>query len=702
MAVDLVNIRNIGIMAHIDAGKTTTTERILYYTGVNYKIGEVHEGTATMDWMPQEQERGITITAAATTCCYWDVNSNRYRINIIDTPGHVDFTVEVERSLRVLDGAVAVFCAVGGVEPQSETVWHQANKYNVPRLAFVNKMDRGGADFLGVVKQIQEKLGARPLVMQLPIGEEENFKGVVDLIEQKAYIWDDNDDSLGQNYQILPVPDNMKDEVYEYREKLIEAVIEGDDAMLERFFEDRSSISVEEFKNLLRSFVISGKFVPVFCGAAFRNKGIQPLLDAICEYLPSPVDIGTVKGHHPKTDEIIERKADVDSPLSAMCFKVAANTFVGKLVYLRIYSGSIISGQMIYNVRTGKKERITRIFQMHSNKQNQIDKVEAGDICAVVGLKETITGDTICDENKPIVFDRMHFPEPVISVAVEAQSQADLDKLNVALAKMEEEDPTFSIRYDENTGQTLISGMGELHLEIILDRLVREYGLVINQGKPQVNYKEEFLETLTTTYTFKKQTGGKGKFAEITIKIGPVEDKETTGLVFINSVKGGEIPKEYIPAVEKGFRDAMSNGPIGGYHMYSMKVELLGGSYHNVDSDELSFRMAASMCFNEVSKKIKATLLEPIMKLEIVTPEEYLGDISADLNRRRATIEGMDSRGMHRVLKAKVPMAEQFGYVTALRTLSSGRAMFTMEFSHYERVPQDILEEFLNNKKFIF
>lgn len=701
MAVDLVNIRNIGIMAHIDAGKTTTTERILYYTGVNYKIGEVHEGTATMDWMPQEQERGITITAAATTC-YWDVNSNRYRINIIDTPGHVDFTVEVERSLRVLDGAVAVFCAVGGVEPQSETVWHQANKYNVPRLAFVNKMDRGGADFLGVVKQIEEKLGARPLVMQLPIGEEENFKGVVDLIEQKAYIWDDNDDSLGQNYQILPVPDYMKDEVYEYREKLIEAVIEGDDAMLERFFEDRSSISVEEFKNLLRSFVISGKFVPVFCGAAFRNKGIQALLDAICEYLPSPVDIGTVKGHHPKTDEIIKRKADVDSPLSAMCFKVAANTFVGKLVYLRIYSGSITSGQMIYNVRTGKKERITRIFQMHSNKQNQIDKVEAGDICAVVGLKETITGDTICDENKPIVFDRMQFPEPVISVAVEAQSQADLDKLNVALAKMEEEDPTFSIRYDENTGQTLISGMGELHLEIILDRLVREYGLVINQGKPQVNYKEEFLETLTTTYTFKKQTGGKGKFAEITIKIGPVEDKETTGLVFINSVKGGEIPKEYIPAVEKGFRDAMSNGPIGGYHMYSMKVELLGGSYHNVDSDELSFRMAASMCFNEVSKKIKATLLEPIMKLEIVTPEEYLGDISADLNRRRATIEGMDSRGMHRVLKAKVPMAEQFGYVTALRTLSSGRAMFTMEFSHYERVPQDILEEFLNNKKFIF
>jgi elongation factor G len=701
MAVDLVNIRNIGIMAHIDAGKTTTTERILYYTGVNYKIGEVHEGTATMDWMPQEQERGITITAAATTC-YWDVNGKRYRINIIDTPGHVDFTVEVERSLRVLDGAVAVFCAVGGVEPQSETVWHQANKYNVPRLAFVNKMDRGGADFLGVVKQIEEKLGARPLVMQLPIGEEENFKGVVDLIEQKAHIWDDNDDSLGQNYQILPVPDYMKDEVYEYREKLIEAVIEGDDAMLERFFEDRSSISVEEFKNLLRTFVISGKFVPVFCGAAFRNKGIQALLDAICEYLPSPVDIGTIKGHHPKTDEIIERKANVDSPLSAMCFKVAANTFVGKLVYLRIYSGSITSGQMIYNVRTGKKERVTRIFQMHSNKQNQIDKVEAGDICAVVGLKETITGDTICDENKPIVFDRMQFPEPVISVAVEAQSQADLDKLNVALAKMEEEDPTFSIRYDENTGQTLISGMGELHLEIILDRLVREYGLVLNQGKPQVNYKEEFLEILTTTYTFKKQTGGKGKFAEITVKIGPVEDKGTTGLVFINSVKGGEIPKEYVPAVEKGFREAMSNGPIGGYHMYSMRVELLGGAYHNVDSDELSFRMAASMCFNEVSKKIKATLLEPIMKLEIVTPEEYLGDISADLNRRRATIEGMDSRGLHRVLKAKVPMSEQFGYVTALRTLSSGRAMFTMEFSHYERVPQDILEVFLNNKKFIF
>lgn len=700
MSLDLVNIRNIGIMAHIDAGKTTTTERILYYTGVNYKIGEVHEGTATMDWMPQEQERGITITAAATTC-YWNVNEKKYRINIIDTPGHVDFTVEVERSLRVLDGAVAVFCAVGGVEPQSETVWHQANKYNVPRLAFVNKMDRSGADFLNVVNQIQEKLGARPLIMQLPIGEEEHFKGIVDLIEQKAIIWED-DDSFGQNYKILPVPENMKDEVYEYREKLIEAVIEEDDQMLERFFEDRSSITVQEFKDLLRKFVISGKFVPVLCGAAFKNKGVQPLLDAICEYLPSPVDIGAIKGHHPKTDEIVERKSDPNIPLAAMCFKVAANTFVGKLVYLRVYSGQISSGQMVYNVRTGRKERITRIFQMHSNKQNQIEKVEAGDICAVVGLKETITGDTICDEDKPIVLDRMQFPEPVISVAVEPQYQADVEKLTQALQKIEEEDPTFSIRYDENTGQTLINGMGELHLEIIIDRLVREYGLKINQGKPQVNYKEEFLETIQHTYIFKRQTGGKGKFAEITVKIGPVDDKEVTGLVFINNIKGGEIPKEFIPAVEKGFREAMYNGPIGGYHMYSMKVELLGGSYHQVDSDELSFKMAASMCFNEVSKKIKATLLEPIMKLEIVTPEEYLGDISADLNRRRATIEGMESRGMHRVLKAKVPMAEQFGYVTALRTLSSGRAMFTMEFSHYERVPQNILEEFLNNKKFIF
>ncbi len=701
MAVDLVNIRNIGIMAHIDAGKTTTTERILYYTGVNYKIGEVHEGTATMDWMPQEQERGITITSAATTC-FWDVNNQNYKINIIDTPGHVDFTVEVERSLRVLDGAVAVFCAVGGVEPQSETVWHQANKYNVPRLAFVNKMDRGGADFLGVVKQIQEKLGASPLVMQLPIGEEENFKGVVDLIEQKAFIWNDNDESLGQHFEIKPIPENMKDAVYEYREKLIEAVIEEEDTMLERFFEDRSNITIEEFKNLLRKFVISGKFVPVFCGSAFKNKGIQPLLDAICEYLPSPIDIGAIKGHHPKTDEIIERKPDKNGPLAAMCFKIASNSFVGKLIYIRIYSGQISTGQMIYNVRTGKKERITRIFQMHSNKQNQIDKLEAGDIGAVVGLKDVITGDTLCEENKPIVLDRMQFPEPVISVAVEAQYQADVEKLNSVLSKIEEEDPTFIIKYDENTGQTLINGMGELHLEIIVDRLKREYGLKINQGKPQVNYKEEFLETIQYNYIFKRQTGGKGRYAEINVKIGPVEDKNVTGLLFVNKVKGGEIPKEFIPAIEKGFKESMYNGPIGGYQLYSMKVELLGGSYHPVDSDEFSFRMAASMCFNEVSKKIKATLLEPIMKLEIVTPEEYLGDISIDLNRRRAVIEGMDTRGIHRVIKAKVPMAEQFGYVTALRTLSSGRAMFTMEFSHYERVPQDILEKFINNKKFVF
>jgi elongation factor G len=702
MGFNLVNTRNIGIMAHIDAGKTTTTERILYYTGVNYKIGEVHEGTATMDWMVQEQERGITITSAATTT-YWDVDNDKYKINIIDTPGHVDFTVEVERSLRILDGAVAVFCAVGGVEPQSETVWHQADRYNVPRLAFINKMDRSGADFIGVVEQIKEKLGAKPLIMQLPIGEEENFIGVVDLIEEKAYLWDKEDQSLGVEYSITDVPEYLKSDVFDFREKLIETVIESDDTLLERFFEDRSKISVKEFKNLLRKIVINGNYVPVLCGSAFKNKGVQLLLNAICDYLPSPVDVEAIEGHNPKTEEIVYRNPDPNGPLSAMCFKIASSSFVGRLAYIRVYSGEIKTGQMIYNVRSGKKERVTRIFQMHSNKQTQIDTVEAGDICAIVGFKDIITGDTLCDENKPVILDKMQFPEPVISVAVEAYCQADVEKLNQALDRMAEEDPTFTIRYDEVSGQTLINGMGELHLEIIVDRLIRECGLKLNQGKPQVNYKEEFLDTISNhNYIFKKQTGGRGRFADITVNIGTVNDKEVSGLVFINKITSGKLPKEYIQAVEKGFREAMMNGPIGGYPVYSMKVELVDGSYHNVDSDPLAFQIAAGMCFKEVSRKLKSTILEPVMKLEIVTPDEYLGDINADLNRRRASIEGMTHKGMHRVLKAMAPLSEQFGYVTALRSLSSGRAMFSMEFSHYERVSSEILEELINSRKFIF
>ncbi|MDD4150487.1 MAG: elongation factor G [Bacteroidales bacterium] len=700
MSSNLINIRNIGIMAHIDAGKTTTTERILYYSGINYKLGEVHDGAATMDWMQQEQERGITITSAATTT-YWLTNEEKYKINIIDTPGHVDFTVEVERSLRILDGAVAVFCAVGGVEPQSETVWHQADRYKVPRIAFVNKMDRAGADFLGVISQIKEKLGAKPLVIQLPIGSEDSFSGVIDLIEQKAYVWEE-DDTLGAKFSVTDIPKDMEDEVFEYREKLIEAVIEADDNMLERFFEDRSKISVQEFKSLLRSMVINDSFVPVLCGAAFKNKGIQPMLDAICDYLPSPIDVDAITGHNPKTDEIISRSPDVDAPFSAMVFKIADSSFIGKLLYVRVYSGSMTSGQMIYNVRSEKKERISRIFHMHSNKQTQIDSVEAGDICAVVGLKDVVTGDTLCDEKKPIVLDKMQFPEPVISIAVEAQYQADIEKLASALNRLAEEDPSFTIRYDENSGQTLINGMGELHLEIIIDRLVREFGLKINQGKQQVNYKEEFLDTIEHRTVLKKQTGGKGRFADIAVRIGKSSNSETVGLEFVNNIKGGVIPKEYIPYIEKGFREAMQNGPIAGYPLYSMRVELFDGSFHNVDSDEVAFQIAAGICFREASKKINCGLLEPVMKLEIITPEEYLGDISSDLNRRRATILGLDTKAQHRVLRAKVPLAEQFGYITALRTQSSGRALFNMEFSHYEMVPTEIKEELVNNRKFIF
>ncbi len=699
MIQNLVHTRNIGIMAHIDAGKTTTTERILYYTGINYKIGEVHEGTATMDWMDQEQERGITITSAATTA-FWNYNDVNYKINIIDTPGHVDFTIEVERSLRVLDGAVAVFCAVGGVEPQSETVWRQADRYKVPRIAFVNKMDRVGADFFNVVTQISKELGANPLIMQLPIGVEEQFCGVIDLIQEKAYIWDEEDQSLGVNFRTTEIPAEYSEEVYEYREKLIETVIEEDDEMLQRFFDDRKSISVAEFKTLLKKAVLDRKFVPVFCGASFKNKGVQQLLDAICDYLPSPLEVEAISGYNPNNEETITRNPSVDEPFAALCFKIVANSFVGKLAYLRVYSGSVKSGTMIYNIRTGKKERVSRIFQMHSNKQTQIDSVSAGEICAIVGPKDIATGDTICDERKPIVLESMHFPEPVISIAVEPQLQADVDKLNISLSKLAEEDPTFTVRHDEVSGQTLINGMGELHLEVLVERLVREFGLNISQGKPQVNYKEELTGIITHKESFKKQTGGKGRFAEITIEIGPGEtDNE---LEFVNNIVGGKIPKEYIPAIEKGFKEAMRNGPLAGYPLQNLKVVLLDGNYHSVDSDELSFQIVAKQAFREASRKLSANLLEPIMKLDIISPEDYVGDISADLNRRRATIEGMDTSTLARVIRAKAPLAEQFGYVTALRTISSGRATYSMEFSHYQRVPADVQEKILNSKKFIF
>jgi elongation factor G len=701
MSVDLVNIRNIGIMAHIDAGKTTTTERILYYTGVNYKIGEVHDGNATMDWMQQEQERGITITSAATTT-FWENNDNTYTINIIDTPGHVDFTVEVERSLRVLDGAVAVFCAVGGVEPQSETVWRQADRYKVPRIAFVNKMDRAGADFISVLNQIEEKLGATPIALQLPIGEEESFAGVVDLIYNRAIIWDE-DDSLGVNYKYCEVPEEMQEEVFSMRENLIDKVMSfADDEILERFLENRKSITELEFISVIRKAVIKRQIVPVLCGAAFKNKGIQPLLDAICQFLPAPVDVEAIDGINPKNEDKISRHPDVNEPMSAMCFKISSDSFVGKLAYIRVYSGSFKSGTMVYNQRSDKKERVSRIFRMHSNKQTQIEEILAGDICAIVGFKDIKTGDTLCDPNKPILLDTMQFPEPVISLAVEPETQADFEKLGTALNKIQEEDPTFVVKYDEQSGQTLINGMGELHLEIITDRLIREFGLKINQGTPRVNYKEVISEPIEHREVFSKQTGGKGKFADLTVVFSPSDDEQKTGLEFINSIKGGSIPKEYIPAIEKGIKEAMMNGPIASYPVNSLKAELIDGAYHSVDSDALSFEIAARKAFAIASKKVKAYILEPIMKVEVVGPEEYMGDLVADLNRRRASIEGMDSRGNARVVKALVPMSEQFGYVTALRTISSGRATSSMEFSHYAKVPAEIQEELVNESKYIF
>ncbi|MFP4024342.1 MAG: elongation factor G [Thiohalospira sp.] len=692
----LQNTRNIGIMAHIDAGKTTTTERILFYTGITHRIGEVHDGAATMDWMVQEQERGITITSAATTA-FWKYKDQDYKINIIDTPGHVDFTVEVERSLRVLDGAIAVFCAVGGVEPQSETVWRQADKYHVPRMAFVNKMDRSGADYYSVINQIKEKLGANPIPIQIPIGSEDSFRGVIDLIENKAVVWHE-DQTLGTNYELVEIPEEFKAETEEWRGKLIEAIAEHDDELLERYFEDPDSITKDEMLAVIRKATIEMTITPVLCGSAFKNKGVQRLLDAIITFLPSPLDVGNIKGHNPKNDQVIERKPDTDEPLAALAFKIATDPYVGRLAFLRVYSGKIEAGSYVLNVRTGKRERISRLYQMHANKQNPKDVIEAGDICAAVGFKDLRTGDTLCNEKYQIALESMVFPEPVIGIAVEPKTQKDLDKLNLALQKLAEEDPTFTVKVDEDSGQTVISGMGELHLEILLDRLVREFKVECNQGAPQVNYKEAITKEVEHREVFKKQTGGRGKFADIQVVIGPADD-ESKGLEFIDKIKGGNIPKEYIPAIQKGFQEAMYNGVLAGYPVDSLKVTLVDGSYHDVDSDALSFEIAAKMAFKAACAKAKPVLLEPIMAAEVVTPEEYMGDIIGDFNRRRGKVEGMENRGGARVIKAKVPLAEKFGYVTVLRTISSGRATSSMEFSHYEEVPNEIAKEIVEKTK---
>ena len=689
-------------MAHIDAGKTTTTERILFYTGITHRIGEVDDGAATMDWMIQEQERGITITSAATTT-YWNFRNNNYKINIIDTPGHVDFTVEVERSLRVLDGAVIIFCAVGGVEPQSETVWRQADKYGIPRIAFVNKMDRTGADFFSVIKQIKEKLGANPVPVQLPIGSEESFEGVVDLIEQRAVIWKE-DDTLGVKYDYTDIPADMMEIAEEWREKLIEAVCETDDNLLEKFLENKESITVEELIKATRKATLKRTIIPVLCGAAFRNKGVQRLLDAISAFLPNPYDIGSVKGKNPRNEQKIERNPSSEEPLAALAFKIATDPFVGRLVFLRVYSGYIESGMNVYNPRTDKKERITRLYQMHANKQNPKNRIEAGDICAAVGLKELVTGDTLCDIKKPIYLESMTFPEPVIGMAIEPKVQADISKLGIALGKLSEEDPTFQVKIDDDSGQTIISGMGELHLEVLTDRLRREFNLECNKGTPQVAYKEAINSTVEHREVFKKQTGGKGRFAEILVELSPA-DKGVKGLQFIDEVKGGNIPREFIPSVEKGFKEAMRNGVLAGFPLNSLKVILKDGSYHPVDSDSLSFEIAANHAYKNAMRKAKVILLEPIMKAEVVTPEEYMGDVIADFNKRRGKVEGMETKGGARVIRAKVPLAEKFGYVTILRTLTSGRATSTMEFSHYEEVPpeiaQDVIEKIKGLKAFV-
>jgi elongation factor G len=691
MSRDLKLTRNIGIAAHIDAGKTTTTERILYYSGVNHKIGEVHDGASTMDWMVQEAERGITITSAATTVP-WAYRGNKYQINIIDTPGHVDFTVEVNRSLRVLDGLVFLFSAVDGVEPQSETNWRLANNYNVARLGFVNKMDRSGADFLNVVKQVKEMLGSNAVPLQLPIGAEDSFKGVVDLINFRGMIWNEHD--KGMTFQEIPIPEEMMEESLMWREKLLEAVSEYDDKLMEKFFEDPTSISEREILDALRAAVIDMKIVPMLCGSSFKNKGVQTMLDLVMELLPSPMDKQSVTGINPDTNEEVKRKPSYDEPFAALAFKIATDPFVGRLAFMRAYSGKLDAGSYVLNTRSGNKERISRIFQMHANKQNPIDSLGAGDIGAAVGFKDIKTGDTLCDEKHPIVLESMDFPEPVIGLAVEPKTQADSDKLGMALAKLAEEDPTFKVKTDEETGQTVISGMGELHLEIIVDRLRREFKVEVNQGAPQVSYKETITVPVTHRESYKKQSGGRGKFADIQFELIP-GDPEKVGLEFVNEIVGGAIPKEFIPSVEKGFKGAMNNGVLAGYAVESLKVRLFDGSFHAVDSDSLSFELAARMGFKEASRKAKPVLLEPIMKLEVLTPEENMGDVIGDLNRRRGQLEGMDSRAGSQVVKAKVPLAEMFGYVTQLRTLSSGRATSTMEFSHYTEAPRNVQEEIL-------
>ena len=690
MARDLKFTRNIGIMAHIDAGKTTTSERILYYTGKTHKLGEVHEGGATMDWMVQEQERGITITSAATTA-FWNYNGDQYQINLIDTPGHVDFTVEVERSLRVLDGTVATFCAVGRVQPQSETVWRQADKYGVPKIAYVNKMDRVGADFFAVIDEMKEKLGARAVPICIPIGAEDKFDGIVDLVAMKAMIYDHNSDAL-VNYQVTEIPEKLVDEANAWREKLVEAAAEYDETLMEKFFEDPDSISEEELIAALRKATIDMAIVPACCGSSFKNKGVQFLLNAVMRYLPSPLDKGSVTGTNPNTGDEEVRQPSVKEPFAALVFKIATDPFVGRLAFMRAYSGKLDAGSYVLNTRTGKKERVSRLFQMHSNKQNPIEFVEAGDICAAVGFKDLRTGDTICLETSPITLESMEFPDPVIGLAVEPKTQKDLDKLGIALAKLAEEDPTFTVKTDHETGQTVISGMGELHLDIIVDRLRREFGVDINQGAPQVNYKEAITQTVQHREVFKKQTGGRGKFADIIVEIGPA-DEGVTGLQFVDEVKGGNVPKEFIPSVEKGFKSAMANGVLAGYEVPSLKVTLKDGSFHPVDSDQLSFELAARLAFRHACPKARPVLLEPIMSLEVVTPEDYMGDIVGDLNRRRGQINAMDSTLGARIVKAYVPLAEQFGYVTILRTISSGRATSTMSFDHYAEVPAGLAKE---------
>ena len=691
---DLKFTRNIGIMAHIDAGKTTTSERILFYTGKTHKIGEVHEGAATMDWMVQEQERGITITSAATTA-FWHYQGDVYQINLIDTPGHVDFTVEVERSLRVLDGTIATFCAVGRVQPQSETVWRQADKYGVPKIAYVNKMDRVGADFFACVDEMHTKLGANAVPLCVPIGSEDKFKGIVDLIANKAIYYTGEEKLV--NYEVADVPAELADEVARWRDKLIEAAAECDEALMEKYFEDPDSLTDEEVIAALRKGTIAMKVVPVCCGSSFKNKGVQFLLDSVMRYLPSPLDKGAVTGENPKTGEQEERQPSAAEPFCGLVFKIATDPFVGRLAFLRAYSGRVDAGTYVLNTRTNKKERIARLYQMHSNHQNPIEFVEAGDICAAVGFKDLHTGDTICAEDHPITLESMVFPDPVIGIAVEPKTQGDLDKLGIALAKLAEEDPTFTVKSDRETGQTVISGMGELHLDIIVDRLRREFGVEINQGAPQVNYKESITATVQHREVFKKQSGGRGKFADIVVEIGPA-DKDATGLVFDNQVKGGNVPKEFIPAVQKGFQSAMANGCLAGYEVPSIKVTLLDGSFHPVDSDQLSFELAARMAFRHACPKAKPIILEPIMNLEVVTPEEYMGDIVGDLNRRRGQINAMDSTANGaRIIRAFVPLAEQFGYVTILRTLSSGRATSTMSFDHYAEVPANLAKDIIEN-----